>query len=237
MYKIQGLISKSVNNVETQIERMGQNTSNAANLNTNGYKSVRFEQILNANGYLETVERVDHSQGSLYKTLRNLDVAIEGNGYFPVTTSSGEIMYTRDGMLKIGKDGYLFTNRGELVGDGIKIPPNHKKIEITEDGKVNIYMESNEKFTNVGTIPVVYFDNPEGLKRAEGNNFIATAESGEPKLNKNHGLIRQGFIEHSNVDIYNTIHDVARINTSVLASSKMLQVFDKLYTRGVMLTE
>ena len=72
---------------------------------------------------------------------------------------------------------------------------------------MTVIFDTNEKFTNIGTIPVVYFDNPEGLKRAEGNNFVATAESGEPKLNKNHGLIRQGFIENSNVDVFNAIHE------------------------------
>lgn len=237
MYTVQGIIAKTINNTETQLERLAQVAGNVANINTYAHKAVRFEQIMNENGYLQGVARVDHSQGKLYKTMNDLDFAIEGAGFVPVTTQTGEIAYTREGMMKIGKDGYLFNNRNELIGDGIKIPPNYKKIQITDDGKVNVFMNNNEEYINIGRIPLVYFDNPEGLKPINGNKFIATKDSGEPILKKDANNFRQGFLEFSNVDMYDCIDTVVRMNTSTLASYKMIKVVDEIYTRGVMLTE
>ena len=53
MYTIQGMIRKGVNNAFTQFERLGQVGNNLANMNTNAYKNVRFEQMLGEDGYLK----------------------------------------------------------------------------------------------------------------------------------------------------------------------------------------
>ena len=53
MYTIQGMIRKGINNTYTQWERLGYVGNNLANLNTNAYKTVRFEQMLGEDGYLK----------------------------------------------------------------------------------------------------------------------------------------------------------------------------------------
>ena len=164
MNTIQGIVHKTVNNTEIQLERLDYLSTNVANLNTNAHKNVRFEQIMDENGYLDGVLRTDFSVGSMYRTRRKLDVAIDGYGFIPVTTQSGEIAYTRDGSFKIGKDGYLFNMRGDLVADGIKIPVNAHRIDITPEGDVNVTMQVNGKAEKIGKIPLVYFENPEALK-------------------------------------------------------------------------
>jgi len=237
MYNIQGIISKTVNNTETQLERLGYISTNIANLNTNGYKDVRFEQIMKENGYLDTALRTDFSVGKMYRTKRPLDVAIDGYGFVPVTNANGEIAYTRDCSFKIGKDGYLFNMRGDLVGDGIQIPVNIDRLEITPEGKINVYLGNSEKPKTIGTIPLVYFNNPEGLQNIGGNKFIATENSGEPMLQKEHNFFKQGFVESTNTDIYTAISDIMRINTSTLASYQIIGVVDKMYERGINLTD
>ncbi len=237
MNTIQGIISKTINNTEVQLERMGYLSTNVANWNTNAHKNVRFEQIIDENGTLDGVLRTDFSVGSMYKTKRPLDVAIDGYGFIPVTMPTGEIAYTRDGSFKIGKDGYLFNMRGDMVGDGIQIPVNAHRIDITPEGKINVTMTVNGKAETIGQLPLVYFKSPEGLKDVGGNKFAATEESGEPILLKDHQFFKQGCVESSNTNIYDTITDIMRVNTSTLASYKLIKVVDEMYQRGINLTE
>jgi len=206
-------------------------------LNTVGYKSVRFVQILNEDGFLNGVIRTDHKTGMTYRTKRPLDIAIDGYGFIPVTTSSGEIAYTRDGMLRVGKDGYLFTNNGDLVGDGIQLPVNAKKITIQPNGDVEAMMNAGEEGKLIGKIPIVTFNNPEGLKEIGGNKFAATADSGEPVLQKDQTSIKQGYIESSNVNMYDNLSDVLRLNSSMMASFKLLKIIDDMYTKSINLDQ
>ena len=81
MTTIQGIINKGVVNSELQFEKMGYISTNVSNYNTNGYKAVRFEQMLSENGYLSGVERTDFSQGAIQRTQRDFDVAIDGMAY------------------------------------------------------------------------------------------------------------------------------------------------------------
>ena len=102
MYTIQGMIRKSINNTFTQWERLGYVANNLANINTNAYKPVRFEQMLDEDGYLRGAIRTDYSQGSIKITSNPYDVAIDGQGFIPVVSPSGEVQYTRDGGFKQG---------------------------------------------------------------------------------------------------------------------------------------
>lgn len=237
MNTIHGIIQKTINNTEIQLDRLNYQSTNVANLNTNAHKNVRFEQILDENGYLDGVIRRDFSVGTMYKTQRQLDVAINGYGFIPVTTETGEIAYTRDGSFKIGKDGYLFNMRGDMIGDGIQIPVNAHRIDITPEGKINVTMKVNGKTETIGTIPLVYFKNPEGLEEIGGNKFAATEESGEPILEKDHQFFKQGYVESSNTDLYDTIAENMRVTTSILASYEVVKAVDRIYQQGINLTE
>lgn len=103
MYNLQAIISKGTNNALIQFERFGQIANNLANVNTTGYKKVTFEQILKEDGYLTGSVRTDYSQGSIRITSNPYDVAIDGPGFIPVVSPSGEVQYTRDGAFKQGK--------------------------------------------------------------------------------------------------------------------------------------
>ena len=105
-------------NASRQLQSLADASVNFANINTTGYKNKRFEPYLTVDNRLDGVTRIDTSQGDHMLTQRSLDVAIDGPGYLPVTQPDGSVAYTRDGSLALNSQGYLVTQRGDLVGDG-----------------------------------------------------------------------------------------------------------------------
>lgn len=237
MHNLQGIIRKSVNNVTNQWDRLGYIANDLANYNTKGYKSVRFEQMLNEDGYLTGAIRTDNREGSVQITSNPYDVALVGPGYIPVVSPSGEIQYTRDGAFKQGKDGYLMTSDDWMVGEGIKIPTNCHKFEIKPDGDVYVYDGAEAKGEKIGNIPLVQFDNPEALEQGGLNKLIPTEESGEAKLVRNHEYFAQNNIENSNVNIFDNVNSMLRLNASMLASTRLMKVVDDMYNKGINIRE
>ncbi len=236
-YNLQGIIRKASVNMTSEFDRLAYVTQNFANVNTNGYKSVRFENIIDADGSVHGVERTDTRTGDFLITNNPLDIALQGAGYIPVTTPTGEIRYTRDGAFTVNKEGYLITKTGDLVGSGIKIDGSAEKIEIKENGDVFSYKRVIDEPEYVGTIPVVQFQNPEALKDVGANEFVATENSGEMKLVENHDYIKQYGIERANVDVISDVYMVSRINASIIASSSLMKAVDQMYQQAINITE
>ncbi len=237
MTTIQGIINKGVINTELQYERMSYISSNVANYNTNGYKAMRFEQVLNENGYLTGYERTDYSNGAITRTGHELDIAIDGQGFIPVTSPTGDVVYTRDASFKLDKDGYIITNDGYLVGDGIQLPVNYENIKINTNGDIEIFSNDGTKRELLGTIPLVTFRNPEGLKFSDNNKYLLTEESGDPILEKNHTKFLQGNLESTNVDLFNEVNQLLRLNASLLASNKVMSAVNKMYSEMLQLNQ
>jgi flagellar basal-body rod protein FlgG len=237
MYTLQGIISRSVDNANKQFETLGYVTSNVANYNTIGYKTQRFENYLMENGRLEGTMRTDYSNGVFYPTKRPLDLAIDGAGFFPVTQKNGLVAYTRDGAFAVNSQGYLVTNDGCIVGDGIKIPPQYNKLKIKPDGTVQVITERDVEPEILGKVPLVTFSNPEGLKSIEGNKLITTSESGNPTLVKDHQKIKQGNLERSNVNLFASVDEVLRINASLVSSVRLIKIVDEFYRQSINLRQ
>ncbi len=238
MFTVQGIIRRNIINVQSQFEKLGYISSNIANMNTNGYKAVRFDQLLDEDGYLDGYVRRDYSgHGSTLRTENLLDVALLTPGFIPVTSPTGDVTYTRDGRFKLDKEGYLITTDGYLVGDGIQIPANYDSLRIKEDGRIFIQQDGKTQPVEIGRIPVVQFANAEGLKPTDGNKLIATQESGEPMLDKDNKSIVQGMVELSNVDAHGEVYNILRLNTSMKASLKMMSVLDDMYNKSINLRQ
>lgn len=237
MYNLQGIISKGTNNALLQFDKFGQIANNLANYQTTGYKNVTFEQILREDGYLTGAVRTDYSQGSIRITSNPYDVAIDGAGYIPVVSPSGEVQYTRDGAFVQGKNGFLTTRDGWLVGEGIQIPTNCFKFEIKKNGDVMAYDSRGAKAKKVGTIPLIRFDNPAGMEQADMNRLKATDDAGEARLVKDHDCFRQNNLEASNVSIFRSANDLLRLNASMLASMQMMKLADTMYNKAINIRE
>lgn len=237
MYNLQGIMTQGINNSLVQFEKFGQIANNLANFQTTGYKDVQFEQIMKENGYLTGSVRTNYKQGSIRITSNPYDVAIDGTGYIPVTSPDGDVQYTRDGSFMQGKNGYLTTRDGWIVGEGIKIPSNCYKFEIKENGDVLSYDTRGTKPKKVGTIPLIQFDNPAGMEQAEMNRMKPTEDAGEARLVKGHVSFKQNNLEASNVSIYNSATDLLRLNASMLASMQMIKLADSMYNKAINIRE
>ncbi len=234
---IQGVIRKCINNTTTQFDKLGYIANNFSNYSTNGYKGVRFEQMLNEDGYLTGTVRTNFKQGSVRITSNPYDIALTGPGFIPVTSPTGEVQYTRDGSLKIGKNGYLVSNDGWLIGEGIKIPTDIYKLIIAKDGTVSAMADKYAKPKKLGTIPIVQFANPEGLVQGAENKFKATEDSGDAKLLRTHDYIAQNSIECSNVNVVDEANSMLRLNASMIASLRMAKIVDDMYNKSINLRE
>ncbi len=181
--------------------------NNLANASTVGYRGEQdvfssvlanaanpsgsaLEQAMNSYGILSGTT-LDATQGALQKTGNNLDLAIEGKGYFVVQTAGGPA-YTRDGSFQVSAKGQLVTSAGDtVIGDRgpITIPPG--QVAISADGTIS----SNGAL--VGTLKVVQFPPNTALTSMGGSYYAAPPNTAAPATDSS---VRQGMLESSNVN-------------------------------------
>ena len=237
MYNMSAVTNRCVNNATMQFDKLGYIATNLANYSTIGYKGVAFEQFLREDGYVDGAIRKNTLQGSIRVSSNPYDIAIDGDGYIPVVSKDGEIQYTRDGSLKLGPKGYLMTVDDWMVGDGIQIPANCYRFEIRPNGDVMSYDKAGSLPEKIGTIPVVQFDNPEALEQGHNNKVVYNDETGEPRLVKDGDVIRQNAQEVSNVNIYDELNTMMRLNASMIASLNLMKVANDMYSKGINLQQ
>jgi len=151
-----------------------------------GPKPVKF---VSANGVAR-----DFGQGGLHRTDAPLDLAIEGQGFFKITTKDGE-RYTRDGRFRTDDLGRLTTQAGQTVmdegGGEITLDLQKGQITIAQDGTVS---QGDER---VGKVGVYKFDTLSVLEKA-GDNLLANTSNAQPAPAID-AKVRQGMLEESNV--------------------------------------
>jgi flagellar basal body rod protein FlgG len=136
----------------------------------------------------------DFTPGALEQTEGQLDVALQGDGFFVVNGPEGPL-YTRNGSFHLDADGQLMTADGLPVQgkDGeITIPSDapYGSIQITKDGSV--YAKGNQ----VGQLEIVSFENPQQLTKAGITLFAAPSEA---RPIDSEAVVAQGYRERSNV--------------------------------------
>ncbi len=215
--------------MESQALNMDVIANNLANVNTNGFKKSRadfqdlFYQTLRIAGAASSsgteiptsnqiglgtkvaaVARII-SQGDYKQTGNELDLAVDGHGFFQITTPAGETAYTRAGSFKLDGDGNMVTSDGYLLQPQITIPSNAIMTTVGNDGTVTVMIAGEITPSEVGSIETARFTNPPGLT-AIGKNLLMESETsgtavtgtpGEDGL----GTINQGYLEASNVNI------------------------------------
>lgn len=223
--------SQNLNNLE-------QISINSGNLQTSGYKARRFETYLRPDGMVTGAVRVDTSQGQLELTSNEMDIAIDGGAYIPVTQPDGKVAYTRDGSLAKNNQGFLVTRNGDLVGNGIQLPMDYEKLFIRPDGTMQVQYKGKTDLETIGKLNLVTFQNPEGLKNAGFNKLVETPGSGPPQLaSEKENKIRQGNLERANVNMYSQVDDILRINAGYISNLRIIKVTDSLYQQSVNLRQ
>lgn len=212
-------------------------SENFGNYGTYGYKAQRFEQFIRPDGAIDFIRRTDTSQGPLRITNREFDIAIKGPGWIAVTRKDGTQAYTRNGHFTRNGDGFLVTPFGDLIGSGIKIPPDYFRLQIEKNGKVMVMPKAGDVPQEIGQIPLVSFNNPEGLQRVGYNLSMPTPESGIPSKILDHKSVQQGMLETANFSIQSGVADLLRINTQVLSNLRITKLADEIYREGINLRQ
>ncbi len=172
------------------------------------------------------------TQGALRQTGAELDVAIDGAGFLEVTLPSGDVAYTRDGKLNLSPEGEVVTSDGFPLADGIIIPVEATRISISRDGEVAAYFNDSADGQPIGTISLVRFVNEKGLQALGDNMFRETEASGTPNQlvpgTEGVGVIRQGFLEDSGVDVVKEISDLIEAQRGYELNSKVITASDEM---------
>jgi len=179
--------------------------------------------------------QTDFRQGAFQQTSNQLDVAIEGAGFFQVLDPSGQIYYSRAGNFSINANGNLVlgsAHTGRLLEPPIVIPNDATAISITPEGQVYVQQPNNPQLTLVGDIQLVNFINPEGLLKLGENLYAETDASGPPQAGTpgrdGLGILRQNALEASNVEPVRELIDLITTQRAFEMNSQAVQVGDQM---------
>jgi flagellar basal-body rod protein FlgF len=209
------------------------NTNNLANANTVGFRED-FEQFRSQPVFGEglpsrvysQVERIstNYEQGSIRTTGRDLDIAVEGDGFIAVLGKDGQEGYTRAGELFQTQTGQLLTREGlPVLGEGgpIAIPPA-EKIEIGDDGTISIRAigDAANALAVLDRIKLVKPDLGQVFKDTDG--LIRMKDGTQAPLDATVTL-KSGALENSNVDSVGALVNMIELQRKYVMQVKMMK--------------
>ena len=230
-------------------------TNNLANANTTGFKRSRgnFEDVMyqivvapgadtSSSSKVPTgiqigmgaktvsVEKL-FQQGNFSETDNNLDMAIQGNGFFKVLRGSQEV-YTRAGSFKTDQNGNIVDASGYTVQPQITIPQTAVTTHIDSSGLFTA-TDATGKTVLSTQMHLYNFQNPAGLQAIGQNYFISTDSSGEvidtpPGGTEGMGTILQGYLEASNTNVVNEMVNMIMSQRAYEANSKVIKSADEM---------
>ena len=231
-------------------------SNNLANVSTNGFKRSRavFEDLLYQNlrqpgaqssqttqvptglmvgtGVRPVATARMFTQGNLQQTGNNLDIAINGQGFFQVQMPDGTVGYTRDGSFHRDASGVMVTSNGQALQPSITVPANALTITIGQDGTVQATVPGTAAPTTLGSITLANFVNPCGMQPLGQNLFAETAASGTPQSGapgtNGHGVLNQGYVETSNVNVVEEMVSMIQTQRAYEINSKAIQTSDQM---------
>jgi len=172
------------------------------------------------------------SQGSVVASDKDLDLAIQGEGYFQITMPDGTTGYTRDGSFERDGTGKLTTVDGYEVQPGITIPDNANSISISPDGIVSALVGTDTTPTQLGQLQLARFVNKGGLASAGNNMFTETPASGPAQQGVPNadgmGNIMQSYLEDSNVNAVTEISDLIAAQRAYEMNARVVTGADEM---------
>jgi flagellar basal-body rod protein FlgF len=213
----------ALSGLRARADHLDRLASDIANAGTSGYKAERgtttaaerpaFDRLLqSAIDVAPGPERYDFRNGSIAATGRDLDVALEGPGFFVVQTDAGP-RYTRNGHFERAADGTLVTEDGQAVmGENGPIKLGTGALKIGEDGTIR------SGAAVAGKLQVVEFDETASLGR-EGNSRFRAGDAVKTAAAKN-TAVRGGALEKSNVSMVERIAELTEVTRTFEALQK-----------------
>ena len=242
--------------MEAQQMQLDVISNNLANVSTNGFKKSHavFEDLMYQNlrqvgtntseqstlptglqvglGVRAVATSRSFAQGNLQQTSNNLDIAVQGNGFFQLTMPDGTIGYTRDGAFQIDNQGRMVNSGGLPLSGGINVPANATAVSVSPDGTVSASIPGSTAPQNIGTIALASFINPAGLEPKGQNIYAESAASGQPNAGtagaNGLGTLMQGFVETSNVNVVQELVTMIQTQRAYEMNSKAIQTSDQM---------
>lgn len=239
--------------------------NNLANVNTTGFKKSRnnFQDLLYHNekvagaasssstqtpvglhvghGVKHVSSEKIHTQGNMQSTGNNLDVSIDGPGFFQILQPNGAIAYSRAGKFNIDGTGRLVTDDGMLLDPEINIPADTTKIEMGFDGTVSVFIGDSTEPEAIGTVQLARFSNPAGLTPVGKSLYLSSPASGTPQIEtpgiNGIGTLNQGFLEGSNVSVVEEMVNMITAQRAYEVNSKAIQTSDQMLQAANNLTQ
>jgi flagellar basal-body rod protein FlgG len=180
--------------------------------------------------------QTNHRQGAFETTNNPLDFAIEGDGFFQVLDpNGGGFLYTRAGNFGINANGQLVLGSaytGFIVEPQVTIPEEATSIVVTSDGQIQYSTSDSPNLQTLAQLQLASFINPDGLLKLGDNLFKETDASGAPQVNnpgeQGFGVIRQGFLEASNVEPVSELIDLITTQRAFELNSQIVQAGDQM---------
>jgi flagellar basal-body rod protein FlgF len=206
------IVANNMANADTtgfKVESLMQKT-NPAGPATNDHRPVKF---VADDGVLR-----NFGQGGLRRTDAPLDLALDGQGFFQISTPQG-LRYTRDGRFRLDDNGKMVTESGRPVtdesGGEISIDPEKGPITIAPDGTIT---QGDER---VGKLAVMDFPALATLEKT-GDNLYRNTSNQQPQPATD-TKVRQGMLESANVQ---PILEIARMIEISRAYEQMARMMD-----------
>lgn len=231
--------------------------NNVANVNTSGFKKSRItfedllyrtmgapgnpvrdpvqaEGLLTGQGSRATQQRVSFLPGSLLETGRELDFAIDGEGFFRVILPDGREAFTRAGNFYRDGEGALVTAEGYQVD---VLPPelsglDYAELLVEKEGAV-LQLNTESEVVGSSRMSLYRFRNAEGLQALGNNLWAATEASGEPERGypgeNGLGLVLQGFQEQSNVNLVEEMTGLILAQRAYEINSRSVRTADEMW--------
>ncbi|WP_449064656.1 flagellar basal-body rod protein FlgF [Planomonospora algeriensis] len=247
--------------------------NNIANVNTTGFKGSQtvfqdtLSQMMQAAGAPQTGTpgaggtnpaqvglgvrlagvQTNFGQGAAQTTGRNLDLMIQGDGFFAVQKGN-EQLYTRAGAFNFDANGAMVTSDGNFVlgwnaatgnvpvpptgaPEPITLPGDVESFTISPDGSLVGVLADGTKRT-FAQVSMANFVNPGGLEKAGGSTYRATVNSGDATIGTagtgGMGALQTGALEMSNVDLGQEFTNLIIAQRGFQANTKVISTSDEL---------
>jgi flagellar basal-body rod protein FlgG len=235
---------------EVQVDTIA---NNVANWNTTAYKKSRvdFEDLLyrqlasaagligkpdirNPAGVGAAVASIGKvfTQGDLKTTNRELDLAIQGSGFFELLLPDGRYAYTRAGVFQVDRDGLIVNNDGYQLSPSVQVPPDTQQVIITSRGEVLVRVPDEQDPIELGQVLLSNFVNPGGLTPTGDNLYVPSNNSGDVFVGDpgeaGLGVLAQGFLEGANVNMSEELTSLVLAQRGYEVNARVLQAADEM---------
>ncbi|AAK80097.1 flagellar basal-body rod protein FlgG [Clostridium acetobutylicum] len=241
-----------VSGMAAEQEKLDSISNNLANSSTTGYKSetVGFSDLLyetlNRKGYPVTNDDNNrytgsgvkanewirnNAQGSLTPSDSKTALAIDGSGYFKVTTPDGTEAYERAGSFTVNANGRIVDPNGNYLNIDYSVDPSTVKftasnVAVAQDGTISI--QNGQTTTNVGKINIYDVTGNDSMISVGKSLFVPKA--GAQMFVNNKSVIYQNYLENSNVDLGTEMTDMIVAQRAYQINSKSLETGDNMWS-------